>query len=225
MVVQRRQEPTKRAKRACSSASSPRDEGHPQQLPVRVLERRPRLAARVDDGLGVAEVRLGGVLLDAVAERRHDQLDLLPAELAQGEVVLGREDQDLVDAAGRGLGEDGAAVGHHEGLVTLEGGVEVGDDPHEPAARRTVGLERRRGLLLVARAKGAGAVQGVGHEGAGHEGVGPLGTPGADHHPTTGQRIKSELVHRCAFSGGSATLPRKFHHSLHLPRYRVRRPK
>ena len=124
--------------------------------------------------------------------------------------MLGREDQDLVDAAGRGLGEDGPAVGHHEGLVTLEGRVEVGHDADEPAARRPVGLECRRGVLLVARAEGAGPVQGVGHLGAGHEGVGPLGAAGADHHPATGQRVETELVHRCALSGGSATLPRNF---------------
>ena len=50
--------------------------------------------------------------------------------------MLGREDEDLVDAAGGGLGEDGPAVGHHEGLVTLEGRVEVGHHPDEPAPGR-----------------------------------------------------------------------------------------
>ena len=146
------------------------------------------------------------MLLEAVPQRGHHQLDLFPAELAQGQVVLGREDQDLVDAAGRRLGEDGAAVGHHEGLVTLEGGVEVGYDPHEPAAGRTVGLERGRGVLLVARAKGAGPVQAVGTRGAADEGVGPFGAAGADHHPATGKGVKTELVHRCVLSGGSATI-------------------
>ena len=120
------------------------DEGHAEQLAVRVLERGPRLAAGVHDGLGVAEVGLRGVLLEAVAQRRHHQLDLLLAQLPQGGVVLGGEDEDLVDAAGGGLREDRAAVGHHEGLVTLEGRVEVRHDPDQPAAGRAVGLEGGR---------------------------------------------------------------------------------
>jgi len=55
--------------------------------------------------------------------------------------VLGGEDEDLVDAAGGGLGVDGAPVLDHEGMVTGEGRVEIGDDPDEPGSFGAVGLE------------------------------------------------------------------------------------
>ena len=159
---------------------------------MRVLERGARLAAGVHDGLGVAQVGLRGVLLQAVAQRRHDELDLLLAQLPQGGVVLGGEDEDLVDAAGGGLGEDRAPVGHDERLVALEGRVEVGHDPDQPATGRPVGLEGRRRVLLVAGAERAGAIEGLGHPGRpGHEGVGPLGAARAHDHPATGQRIEA----------------------------------
>ena len=169
---------------------------------MRVLERRAGLAARVDDGLGVAQVGLGGVLLEPVAQRGHDELDLLLAQLAQGGVVLGGEDQDLVDAAGRGLGEDGAPVGDHEGLVALEGGVEVGHHPHEPPPRRPVGLERRRRVLLVAGAERARPAECVSRLGrASDEGVGPLGAARAHDDPAARQRIEAQLVHRLTLPG------------------------
>ena len=131
----------------------PRDEGHAEQLAVGVLERGAGLTSRVDDGLGVAEVGLRGVLLEAVPQGRHHELDLLLAEHAQRGVVLGGEDQDLVDAAGRRLGEDRAPVGDDEGLVALEGRVEVGHHPDEPATARAVGLEGGWRVLLVARGR------------------------------------------------------------------------
>ena len=107
-----------------------------------------------------------------------------------------------MDAARGGLGEDGPAVGHHEGLVTLEGRVEVGHDPDEPAAGRAVGLEGGRRVLLVAGAERAGAVERVGLPGgAGHERVGPLRAAGAHDDPTARQRIEAQLVHRCTLSG------------------------
>ena len=171
---------------------------------MRVLQRGPRLAAGIHDGLGVPQVGLRGVLLQAVPQRRHHELDLLLAELAQGGVVLGGEDEDLVDPAGGCLGEDRAPVGHHERLVTLEGRVEVGHDPDEPAPGRAVGLEGRRRVLLVAGAERAGAIERLGHPGgAGHERVGPLGAARAHDHPTTGQRIEAQLVHRFTLSGVS----------------------
>ena len=51
---------------------------------------------------------------------------------SQPVVVVGRQDEDLVDPARGGLGEHRAAVLDDEGVVALEGGVEVGHDPHEP---------------------------------------------------------------------------------------------
>ena len=170
----------------------PGDEGHAEQLAVGVFERGAGLASRVHDGLGVAQVRLRGVLLEPVTQSGHHELDLLLAEHAQRGVVLGREDQDLVDAAGRGLGEDRAPVGDHEGLVALEGRVEVRHHPDEPASARAVGLEGGRRVLLVARAERAGTVEGVGRPGgAGHEGVGPLRAARAHHDPAAGQRIEA----------------------------------
>ena len=124
---------------------------------MRVFERRSGFPPRVDDRLGVAEVGSLRVLFEPVAQRGHDQARLLLAQHAPGGVVLGGEDEDLVDAAGAGLGEDGAPVGHDEGLVALEGRVEVGDHAHEPMPGRAVGLEGRRGGLLVAGAERAGA--------------------------------------------------------------------
>ncbi len=116
--------------------------------------------------------------------------------------MLGGEDQDLVDTARGGLGEDRAAVGHDEGLVALEGGVEVRHDPDEPTPGRSVGLEGGRGVLLVAGAERAGAAERVGRlRGAGHERVGPLGAARAHDDPTARQRIEAQLVHRSALSG------------------------
>jgi hypothetical protein len=109
-----------------------RDERHAEQLAVRVLQGRAGLASRVHDGLGVAEVGSLGVLLEAIAQRRHHQARLLLAQHPPRGVVLGGEDEDLVDAPGGGLGEHGTAVGHDEGLVSLEGRVQVGHHPHQP---------------------------------------------------------------------------------------------
>ena len=79
-VVHSRQLPAKRTKRACSSASSRGTNDMPMQLAVGVLERGTGLAARVHDGLAVAQVRALGVLLDPVAQRRHHQAGLLVGE-------------------------------------------------------------------------------------------------------------------------------------------------
>ena len=53
---------------------------------------------------------------------------------AQRGVVVGGEDQHLVDPAGRGLGEDRAQVGDDHRGVAVEGRVQVGDDPDQPLA-------------------------------------------------------------------------------------------
>ena len=206
----------------------PRNERHAEQLAVRVLEGGSCLPAGIHNGLGVAEVGLRGVLLEAVAQGRHHQLDLLLAELAEGGVVLGGEDEDLVDAAGGGLREDRAPVGDDERLVALEGRVEVGHDPDQPAAGGTVGLQGGRRVLLVAGAERAGALERLGHlGGAGHERVGPLGAARAHHHPTTRQRIEPQLIHRSTLLG--ATRPADIENNLIvLPpplRYRLRYPR
>ena len=97
-------------------------------------ERRPGLAAVVDDRLGVADVGVAGVLLDAVAQRRHHQPGLLVVEVGPAAVVVGGQHEHLVGAAGPGLGEHRAEVLDGEGVVAGEGRVEVRDDPHEPVA-------------------------------------------------------------------------------------------
>ena len=99
---------------------------------------------------------------------------LLVGERRPRVVVVGGEDEDLVDAAGGGLGEDRATVVDHEGVVALEGGIEVGDHPHQPVALEAVGLEGGRGRLLVARAERARAAVSAWTGGPGGEAVGRL---------------------------------------------------
>ena len=101
-----------------------------------------------------------------------------------------------MDPPGGGLGEDRAAVGDHEGLVPLEGRVEVGDHPDQPRAGGPVGLEGGGVGLLVARAERAGPAGVLLDLGvAEHEGGGALGASGAHDHPAAGQGIEAELVH------------------------------
>ena len=171
-----------------------------------VLERGAGLPAAVHDGLAVAQVGLLGVLLDPVPDGRHDQAGLLVGELGPGGLVLGREDQDLVDPPGGGLGEDRAPVLHHEGLVALEGRVEVRAPPGPASSRsarrsrgragwppRGPGRRGRAGRRARCRAARTG------------EGVGAVGPAGADGHPAAGERVEAELVHR-----GGAVAHRSF---------------
>ena len=139
-------------------------ERHPEQLAVGVLDRGAGLAPGVDDGLAVAQARHRRVLLDPVPDGRHDEHRLLVGDVFPAVVVLGGEHEDLVDPSRRRLGEHGPTVLHHEGVVALEGGVEVGHHPDQPVAARAVGLEGRGGGLLVAGAEGAGP-GGVGLDG------------------------------------------------------------
>jgi hypothetical protein len=142
------------------------DEGHAEQLAVGVLEAGAGVVAVVDDGLRVADGAPPAVVLHPVSDGGHGDGDLLVVEVGPGGAVVGREHQDLVDAAGQGLGEDRPEVRDLHGLVTVEGGVAVGDDAHGPLPAAPVGLERRGGRLFVARAERAGLV-GVGDGGLG----------------------------------------------------------
>ena len=72
--------------------------------------------------------------------------------------MVGGQDEDLVDPAGRGLGEHRAQVGDDHRGVAVERRVQVGYHPHQPLAPRPVGLEGRQGRLLVAPAERARAV-------------------------------------------------------------------
>ena len=104
--------------------------------------------------------------------------------------VVGREHQHLVDAAGRGLGEHRAQVLDPQRLVAVEGGVAVGHHPDHPLAVLAVGLEGRRGRLLVAGAERAGPL-GVGLDGelAGHEVAGAVLAIDGDGDPAPGEGL------------------------------------
>ena len=137
------------------------DEGHPEQLAVRVLDGGARLPAGIDDGLAVAEAGDRRVLLDPIPYGGHHRRGLLVAEHRPRVLMVRGQYEDLVDPARTGLGEDRSAVGDHEGRVALEGRVEIGDDPDQPLAVGPAGLQGRSGDLLVAGAERAGP-RGVG---------------------------------------------------------------
>ena len=172
------------------------DEGDAEQLAVRVLDRRARLAARVHDDLAVAQPGGALVLLDPVADRRHHEVALVVVERAPGQVVVGREDEHLVDAARRRLGEHRAAVVDHEGLQALERGVAVGHHPDQPLALCPVGLERRRRRVLVSRAERAVVALVDAERLAGEEDRAPCRAVRGDGDPAAGEGVESELVHR-----------------------------
>ena len=129
-----------------------------EQLTVRVLERGTRLPAVVDDGLGVADRGLFGVVLHAVADGGDHQAHLPVVEVGPAGPVVGAEHEHLVDAGARGLVEHRAEVVDGEVALALERRVEVRHDAHQPFAVAPVGLERRRRLLLVPGAERAAQV-------------------------------------------------------------------
>ena len=148
--------------------------------------------------VGRHEERKGlGVLLEAVSQCGHHKARLLFAQHAPGGIVLGGEDEDLVDPAGARLGEDRSEMVDDHRLVAGERGEPVGDDPHQPVTAGAVGFERRRRVLLVTRTKRAGP-GGVGLDG--QEAPGKVRRPVAaietDDDPTSRQRIEAELTHR-----------------------------
>ena len=92
-------------------------ERHAEQLAVRMGERRPGLAATVHDGLRVAHVRGAGVLLHAVAQRRHHETGGPVVEVGPAAAVVAGEHEHLVDAAGRRLHVDRPEVAHRHRVV------------------------------------------------------------------------------------------------------------
>ena len=190
-----------------------RHERHAEQLAVGVGDRRAGLAPVVDDRLRVPHVQAPSVLLEPVPHRRHDQPGLRLVEVGPRCVVVGAEHEHLVDARGPRLGEDGAEVIDAQLAVAVEGGVPVRNDPDQPLALGSVALERRRRLLLVARAERAGPGRSDLHvELAGRE-VDGAGRPvGRDRHPAAGERIEPQLAHR---SLGRETTTRKLPPLVH----------
>src|SRR5665811_1907350 len=162
---------------------------------MRMIDRCSGFPPRVEDGLAVAETRDGRVFFDPVADGGHHQVGVVVAQHRPFLVVVGREDQHLMDTTGRGLDEYRSAVGDHEGPIAFEGRIEIGDDPHQPMTLWTVRLQGRRGGLLVAGTEWAGPGRvrlGGGHRRERHGPIGPVGT---HHYPTAGERIEAELVH------------------------------
>ena len=144
------------------------------------------------------------MLLDAVPDGGHDEAGLLVGDALPAVVVLGGEDEDLVDPSRRGLGEHGATVLDHEGVVALEGGVEVGHHPHEPVAARAVGLEGRGVDPSLPGQKGQGRVVSAWTGAGGAKEKGRCDPVGADDDPAAGQGVEAKLVHPvtsplCAF--------------------------
>ena len=84
--------------------------GHERQaehLGVRVRDERAGLATVVDDDLGVANLRRRGVLGEPALQHEHQLFGLVVGEVLETAVVVGREDQHLVDAARLGRHVDG----------------------------------------------------------------------------------------------------------------------
>ncbi len=181
-----------------------RNERDAQQLAMGMLERRSRGPTGVDDRLCVADRRSPCMGLHAVADGGHGQARVLVVEVGPAAVVLGAEDEDLVHAAGGGLGEHGAEVLHPQRLVPLEGREQVRHHPHQPVPAGSVGLQRRRRGLLVARAEGALALRVRLHRPLPGDQLARTGGPLDGHRdPAPRQRVEAELAHVLA------TLPRR----------------
>ena len=175
-------------------------EGHAEQLAVGMLEAGAGLAPVVHDHLRVADRGPPGVVLQAIADGRHGHRRLGVVEVGPAGAVLGREHEDLVDAAAVRLREHRAEVVHLQRLVAVEGRVAVGDDPHHPLALFAVGLQRWGRGFLVAGAEGAGPVGvGLDREVGRDQVAGACGPVDGDHDPAPGEGIEAELAHCAPF--------------------------
>ena len=191
--------------------SRPGTNGMPEQLPVRVVERRAGLATVVDDRLRVADRRAPGVVLDAVADGRHHEPGVLVVEVGPAVGVLGAEHEHLVHAAGRRLGEHRAEVLHAQGLVALEGREQV--RARRARARCRPGRRSRGRAAWPPRCRGRTGTCGSGRprRAACRE----IRSPGSrcpldgDGDPAPRERVEPELTH--TEPGGSTvrTLPRR----------------
>ena len=175
-----------------------RHERQPEDLGVRVGERRAGLATVVDDHLRVADLgrrrraRRGGA-----AGRRISSAGCRRPKLVDAAVVVGRVHEDLVDAAGLGRDVHRAEVVDDEPAGAVERRVQVGDDAHLPAGRR-----RRR-----SRARGSVASSLPGQNGHGRCGSASisaargaksrrsLGPLGHDRDPPPGEWVETHLTH------------------------------
>src|SRR6202034_1372108 len=131
---------------------------------------------------------------DSITERVHDDRTLLVGEARPGEVVFGGEDDDLVDAARRSLGEHRPLVIDAEGSRAFECGVEVGDHSCDPLAVAAVGLESGRCQALVARTEGAVAALVLVVERSGHKYRVRVASFVGNSDPPARERIQSQLI-------------------------------
>ncbi len=179
-------------------------ERHADELAVRMRQRRAGLTAVVDDAERGPHVGVAGVLLQAVAQRGHHEAGVALVEVRPPRLVIGRQHDDLVDAARRRLREHRPEVGHRHRVVARERGIQVGHDPHLPVAVGAVGLERGRRRFLVPGEERAGARR-VGFDGElpRCEVDGAQRTVGGDRDPPPRQRVEAELAQRRGRDGAT----------------------
>ena len=109
-----------------------RHERQAEQLPVGMGERSAGLATVVDDRLRVADVGGRGVFEEAALERHHELARGVIVESVERLVVIGRIDEDLVNAGALGGDVHRAVVVDGEALLAMKRRVEVGHR-HAPA--------------------------------------------------------------------------------------------
>ena len=115
----------------------------------------------------------------------------------QAALVIGRVDEDLVNAAGFCLHVHRAEIVDRKALVAVECRVLVWDDTHRPTAVGLDCFEGRGSFFFVARTKGARATQlGADDVGAAGEVARAFGPFGHDCDPSSVQRIQTHLAHR-----------------------------
>ena len=172
-----------------------RHERQTEDLAVRMGDRGTGFAAVVDDGLGVSDLRCGGVVGEPVAKDPHQLARVVVVEQVQARVVIGRVHEHLVDAARLGHHEHRPEVVDSECLLAVEGRIAIGDHPHRPGAVLVDGLEGRWGRLLVTGAERAGPGRILDAVVTRCEVVRPLGPLGHDGHPPAVERVQTHLTH------------------------------
>ena len=137
------------------------------------------------------------MLGEAALQGAHQLRGVVVVELVEPAVVVGRVDEHLVDAAGLGGDVHRAEVVDDEPVVAVERGVQVGDDPHPPAARR-----RRRSRAPASVASSLPGQNGHGRSGSASICARPrrevgrtLGPLGHDRDPPPGEWVEAHLTH------------------------------
>jgi hypothetical protein len=150
----------------------------------------------VDDGLGVSDVGGCRVLEEPTLQHHHHLGTVGVAECMDAGIVVAGQHEDLVRAAGFGLDVHRAEVVHGERLVTIERRVQIRDHPHLPLTALVDGVERRKGVFLVARTERARTTRvGLDLGDAGREVGRSLSTLGHDRDPPPGEWIETQLTH------------------------------